>query len=142
MENFVTNAHRCFDFLVSEYGFTYAGEHRPLPELGNSTTSVRYDAPHLFVWIHLDPQDVEVLIFVKVHTSILRPGGRRSFTLQEVLRHQAPGVFSGIKALDREVEVRSGFAQSLARQAKWLREHCDALLRLDLKPLEEIVSRS
>lgn len=96
MESFVANVHRCFDFLVSEYGFTYGGEHRPLPELGNSATSVRYDAPHLFVWVHLDPPDVEVLLFVKVHTSVLRPGGRRSFTLQEVLRHQAPDMFSKV----------------------------------------------
>jgi len=141
VESFVANVHRCFDFLVSEYGFTYGGEHRPLPELGNSATSVRYDAPHLFVWVHLDPRDVEVLLFVKVHTSVLRPGGRRSFTLQEVLRHQAPDMFTKVMP-DRQGEVPAGFAPSLERQAKWLREHGDALLRLDLKPLEEIVSRS
>jgi len=141
VESFVANVHRCFDFLVSEYGFTYGGEHRPLPELGNSATSVRYDAPHLFVWVHLDPRDVEVLLFVKVHTSVLRPGGRRSFTLQEVLQHQAPEMFTKVLP-DRQGEVPAGFAPSLERQAKWLREHGDALLRLDLKPLEEIVSRS
>jgi hypothetical protein len=142
VDTFVANAHRCFDFLVSEHGFTYGGHHWPLPELGNSATSVRYDAPHLFVWVHLGSEGVEVLLFVKIHTSILRPGGRRSFTLQEFLRHQAPGEFSAIPPLEREVEIRSGFAQSLARQGKWLREQGDALLRLDLKPLEEIVSGS
>lgn len=142
MDDFLANVHRRFDFLVSEYGFTYGGEHRPLPELGNSTTSVRYDAPHLFVWVHLDPQDVEVLLFVKVHTSILRPGGRRSFTLQEILRHQAPGLLAGATPHDQPADRHAGFATSLARQAKWLREHCDALLRLDLRPLEEIVSQA
>ncbi len=141
MESFVANVHRCFDFLVTEHGFTYTGEHRPLPELGNSTTSVRYDAPHLFVWVHLDPQDVEVLLFVKVHTSVLRPGGRRSFTLSEVVRRLAPGALAGVAGFDLQEEARTGFARSLQRQANWLKEHCDALLRLDLKPLEEVASR-
>lgn len=141
MEDFVSNAHRCFDFLVSEYGFTYGGEHRPLPELGNSTTSVRYDAPHLFVWVHLDPQDVAVLLFVKVHTSILRPGGRRSFELQEVLRRTAPGLLDVLASREWQHESRTGFANSLELHAKLLRQHCDALLRLDLKLLEQVASQ-
>ncbi len=138
MENFVANVHRCFDFLVSEYGFTYGGEHRPLPELGNSPKSVRYDAPHLFIWVHLDPQAVAVLLFVKVHTSVLRPAGPRSFELQEVLRRTAPEALAQLKGDDCEAESRTGFARSLAQNAKLLRERCDALLRMDLKQLEQV----
>lgn len=141
MDDFVTNAHRCFDFLVSEYGFTFGGEHRPLPELGNSTKSVRYDAPHLFIWVHLDPQNVAVLFFVKVHTSILRPNGPRSFELQEVLRRTAPDGFHRLVGSDGSEATRSGCARSLALHAKLLREHCDALLRMDLRQLEQVASQ-
>jgi len=142
MDSFVANAHRCFDFLVEEYGFTRGGEHRLLPELGDSDKSVRYDAPHLCVWVHLDPQDVSVLFFVKVHTSVLRTGGRCSFELQEVLRRTVPQALAKNAALDWQEESRTGFARSLQRHAKWLKEHCDALLRLDLKQLEEVAARA
>lgn len=138
MEDFVSNARRSFDFLVSDYGFTHGGEHRPLPELGDSARSVRYDAPHLFIWVHLDPQDVAVLFFVKVHTSLLRPNGPRSFELQEVLRRTSPGSLAALADRDRQHEARTGFANSLQLNAELLKSHCDALLRLDLKPLEDV----
>jgi hypothetical protein len=141
VDDFVSNAHRSFDFLVSEYGFTTGGEHRLLPELGDSFRSVRYDAPHLFVWVHLDPQDVAVLFFVKIHTSILRPSGPRSFELQAVLRRTAPGSLDVLASRDWQHESRTGFTNSLELHAKLLRQHCDALLRLDLKLLEQVASQ-
>ena len=111
-----------------------------LPELGTSEKSVRYDAPHLFIWIHLDPQDVAVLFFVKVHTSVLRPCGRRSFELQEVLRRVAPESLAVLAKRDWHAASNSGFANSLTLHAELLKRHCDALLRLDLKLLEEVAS--
>ena len=138
MDDFVSNAHRYFDFLVSEYGFSHGGENQPLPELGDSFKSVRYDAPHLFIWVHLDPQDVAVLFFVKVHTSVLRPSGPRSFELDEVLRQTAPDALTALAHRDWQHESQTGFANSLRLYAELLKQHCDALLRLDLKQLEVV----
>lgn len=141
MEDFVSNVHRSFDFLVSEFGFTHGGEHQPLPELGDSLKSVRYDAPHLFIWVHLDPQDVSVLFFVKIHTSILRPNGPRSFELQEVLRCCFPDSLAVLAKRDWHHESRTGFVGSLQLHAELLKQYCDALLRLDLKLLEQVASQ-
>lgn len=141
MEDFVSNAHRSFDFLVKEYGFTHGGEHQPCPELGDSDKGVRYDAPHLFIWVYLDRSDVGVLFFVKVHTSVLRPNTQRAFELHEVLRLLCPDALVVLAGLDSRHEARTGFARSLQLNADLLRSHCDALLRLDLKQLELVARR-
>jgi hypothetical protein len=99
MQEFPGSVHRHFDYLVGQYGFTHGGKPAVLPELGDSLTSVRYEGPHLFIWVHLDKNEVGVSLFVKVHTSVLRPSGRRMFQLQEILRRVAP---ESLKPLARE----------------------------------------
>jgi hypothetical protein len=142
MGTFSASACRHFDFLVSEYGFVRGGRPTILPELGNSPTSVRYEGPHLFIWVFVDKNEIGVNLFVKVHTRVLRPSGRRMFQLHEILRHVAPEALKSLPGSECAWTAPQDFDRLLSFHAKQLREHCDPLLRMDLKPLEEVCSRT
>lgn len=141
MENFAEKAREHFNFLTTEYGFIQGAKHSILPELGDSLIAVRYDAPHIFIWVHVDKNEVCVTIFVKVHTSILRPSGKRIFALGGILEHIAPDFLKSFPQSETPDMAPRNFEAFLKFYAEGLRKYCDALLRLDLKQLEEI-SRS
>jgi hypothetical protein len=137
METFSECARKHFDFLTHEYQFTHGEKLDVLPELGNSWYSVRYDAPHIFIWIHMDKDEVCVILFAKIHTSILRPSERRIFPLPEILRYVAPESLKTYPESTTPDRSPENFDDFLKFYAAGLRQHCDALLRMDLKLLEQ-----
>ena len=141
LDGFSDCVRKHFDFLVQRYGFMRGGKPEILPELGDSTASVRYDGPHLFLWIHLDKNEVVVTLFVKIHTSILRPAGRRSFSLDEILRLVAPESLSSLPASETPWSAPRNYEALLKFYAEALPKYCDALLRMDLKLIEEVCLR-
>jgi hypothetical protein len=140
MQEFIASVHRHFDFLITQYGFTRGGKPLVLPELGDSLTSARYEGPHLFIWVHLDKNEVGVSLFVKVHTSVLRPSGRRMFQLHEILRRVAPESLRSLPPGEPDWAAPKNFDRILCVSGRALREYCDPLLRMDLKLLEEVCS--
>jgi hypothetical protein len=140
MDTFSECARKHFDFLTREYHFTQGEKLDILPELGNSsyTYSVRYDAPHIFIWICVDKNEVCVPIFTKVHTSILRPYEQRIFSLHQILRASAPDSLKTFPTpITPPYSPPANFEDILMFYAAALRVHCDALLRMDLKLLEQ-----
>ena len=138
MDGFSDCARKHFDFLVHRYGFVRGAKPEILPELGDSPTSVRYDGPHLFIWIHVDKNEVLVTLFVKVHTSILRPAARRSFYLHEILRFVAPESLAALPPSETPGSAPKNYENLLRFYGEALPKHCDALLRTDLKFLEDV----
>ena len=138
MDTFAESARRHFSFLTTEYGFLQGVNQSILPELGDSSYSVRYDAPHIFIWVHLEKNEVCVILFVKIHTSILRPSGKRIFQLGEILRHCAPDYLKSFPQSETPDATPRNFEDFLRFYAEGLRKYCDSLLRTDLKQLEEI----
>jgi hypothetical protein len=137
METFSECARKHFDFLTHEYQFTHGEKPDVLPEQGNSRYSVRYDAPHIFIQILLDKNDVCVILFAKVHTSILRPYEQRIFLLPEILRYVSPESLKTYPESTTPDRSPENFDDFLKFYAAGLRQHCDALLRMDLKLLEQ-----
>jgi hypothetical protein len=142
MDTFAESARKHFNFLTIDYGFLKGAKQSILPELGDSPSSVRYDAPHIFIWIHVDKNEVCVIIFVKVHTSVLRPSGKRIFQLGDILRHCAPDILKSFPKSETPDRAPKNFEDFLRFYAEGLRLHCDPLLRMDLKQLEEISQKS
>jgi hypothetical protein len=142
METFSECARKHFDFLTHEYQFTHGEKLDVLPELGNSWDSVRYDAPHIFIWINVDKDEVCVILFAKVHTSILRPSERRIFRLAEILRYVSPESLKTYPKSTTPDRSPENFDDFLKFFANGLRQHCDALLRMDLKLLEQTYQHS
>jgi hypothetical protein len=138
MDTFAECARKHFSFLTADYGFSQGTQTSILPELGDSPYSVRYDAPHIFIWVHLDKNEVLVAIFVKVHTSILRPSGKRMFNLADILRHSAPDWFKFFPKSETPDTAPGNFEAFLRFYAEGLNRYCGDLLRMDLKQLEEI----
>ncbi len=138
METFTDSARKHFDFLIADYWFVHGAKQTILPELGDSTYSVRYDAPHIFIWIHLDKNEVCVILFVKIHTSILRPSGKRIFQLGDILRHCAPDSLKSFPRSETPASAPSNFEDFLRFYAESLKKYCAPLLRMDLKQLEEL----
>jgi hypothetical protein len=138
MDTFAESARKLFDFLTADYGFLQGTKHSILPELGDSSHSVRYDAPHIFIWISMDKNEVCVIIFVKIHTSILRPAGTRIFQLGDILRHCAPDFLKSFPESETPNAAPRNFEDFLRFYAGGLRQYCDPLLRMDLKQLEDI----
>lgn len=137
MGSFSECARRHFEFLKLEYGFVQGNKPDLLPELGDSPNSVRYDAPHIFLWIHVDKNLVQVTVFCKVHTSILRPSSKRLFNLDEILQHSSPESFKAYPESETPDSAPRNFEDFLRFYADALKRNCDALLRMDLKLLEE-----
>jgi hypothetical protein len=138
MESFSECARKHFDFLTREYQFTHGEKLDVLPELGNSWYSVRYDAPHIFIWIHVDKDEICVSLFTKIHTSILRPSEKRMFYLHHILQATAPDLLKKFpEPITPPYSPPANFDDILAFYAAALRAHCDALLRMDLKLLEQ-----
>lgn len=142
MATFAETARRHFDFLIADYGFLQGAKQSILPELGDSSRSVRYDARHIFIWIGVDKNEVCVIIFVKIHTSILRPSGKRIFLLGEILRHSAPDYLKSFPNSETPDTSPRNFEDFLRFYAQGLKSYCDPLLRMDLKQLEEIFQGS
>jgi len=137
MENFSECARKHFEFLKSDYGFIQGRTLDILPELGDSPSSVRYDAPHIFIWVHVDKNQVQVAIFAKIHTSILRPHTKRIFNLDNILRCASPESLQTYPQSETPQSAPKNFEDFLRFYADALRRNCDALLRMDLKLLEE-----
>ena len=137
MESFSECARKYFDFLERDYGFVQGTKPDILAELGDSSSSVRYDAPHIFIWVHLDKNEVCVAIFAKVHTSILRPSSKRIFGLAEILRSTSPESLKSFPESETPDSAPRNFEDFLQFYADALKRNCDALLRMDLKLLEE-----
>ncbi len=135
--NFSECARKHFDFLKRDYGFVQGGKPEILPELGDSFYSVRYDAPHIFIQVRIDKNEIQVVIFSKVHTSILRPYTKRIFSLADILRHNSPESLKDFPKSETPDSAPSNFEDFLVFYADALRRNCDALLRMDLKLLEE-----
>ena len=138
MDTFAESARKHFDFLIADYGFVQGAKQTLLPELSDSSYSVRYDAPHIFIWIHIDKNEVCVVLFVKVHTSILRPSGKRVFQLRDILRYSASDSLRPFPKSETPGSAPKNFGDFLQFYAEGLRLYCDPLLRMDLKQLEEI----
>jgi hypothetical protein len=102
--------------------------------MNNSETSVRYEGPHIFIYIYEDRGVVGVEIFAKVHTSILRPAGKRFFSLWRILQLIAPELMESFPRTE-------GCEAILLFYAEALRKYCDPLLRMDMKLLEEVYAR-
>jgi len=141
MNGFAECARKHFDFLVHDYGFVRGGKQDILPELSDSATSVRYEGPHLFIWVHVDKDQVCAVVFAKVHTSVLRPAARRSFYLDEILRQVSPKTLEGFPQSETPDRAPENFEDFLRFYAAALRKHCGELLRMDLKLLEDICVR-
>jgi hypothetical protein len=137
METFSECTRKHFDFLTHEYQFTHGEKLDVLPEQGNSSYSVRYDAPHIFIRILLDKNVVCVILFAKVHTSILRPYEQRIFLLHEILQYVSPESLTAFPESETPDSAPRNFNDFLKFYANGLRLHCDALLRMDLKLLEQ-----
>jgi len=138
MTGFAEAVHQHFDFLIAEHGFTRGGAHKELTELGDTPSNVRYDGPHLFIWVHVDKNEVVVTLFVKVHTTILRPNVRRLFSLAEILQRFAPDDWKKVPQSVTPWSAPENYEDYLRFYADGLRRHCDSLLRMDLKMLEEV----
>ncbi|MEO7298679.1 MAG: hypothetical protein ABI042_08905 [Verrucomicrobiota bacterium] len=143
MNSFTESICKHFDFLTRDYGFIRSNATpKVLPELGDSDDRVRYEGPHIFIWIGAGKGELDVVIFAKVHTTILRPAARRSFDLDKILLHVAPESLKSFPSTEMRGWIPDNYDAILQFYAEALRKHCDYLLRMDMKLLEEVCSKN
>ena len=130
---FIDHVLEHFAFLTDEFGFALRA-----PSLREALGMVHYERPPVTVDIGWYKGEVSVVVTAMAHTTILRPGRSKAFSLEEIAGHldatalkeapQFPGHITKVEEADRR----------LAFDASLLRKYGADILQGDLKILEAI----
>jgi|SRR5579871_4623348 len=125
-----------FRFLTSELGFRSI-----VPNSESALQPVLFEKLPFIVEVYWDKGEVDVLIRVKIDTSILRPYRRKGFYVEEIARHLKPDIFRVSRARQgREASLERALAD-VRFYAELTKECCRDILRGDTKVLEEILQK-
>jgi len=119
-------------FLVDDYGYNYESE---------DDRTHKFVGPHLSVEIYYSKWELDVIIYRRIYTSILRPNKTGSFDLARLLHHINPNELVDLRAIgmsNTEQPSNEKLEKSLRFYARKLREHFPMVLKDDLKFLEDL----
>lgn len=137
-ESFVRLAHRHFDFLVLEHGFTSDDEEALLP-CAVQSVRVCYQAPALRLLVGwTDREGPEITIEARRDTAWIRPASSHVYGFREFLRQSFPGALEGLPRIS-QARTEADYDGWLAYNARQLREHGASLLKGDLAVCEDIL---
>ncbi|MDB6024125.1 MAG: hypothetical protein JWM68_348 [Verrucomicrobiales bacterium] len=129
-DEFAVLARSYFDFLITDFGFVLTKESSSLG------CGIRYDNPTFYVSVLFYKGELQVVLWVKIDTQIIRPASPRSFYLDEILPHLLEDPFRNApKGGDHSSFVS---AAELKFCADSLKQHCAHILRGDLSLLERL----
>ncbi len=121
-----------FSFLVDDYGYNYESE---------DDSTHKFIGPHLSVEIYYSKWELDVILYRRIYTSILRPNKTGSFDLGWLLHHINPNELDDLRAIgmnNTEQPSNEKLENSLRFYARKLEEHFPMALKDDLKFLEQL----
>ncbi len=133
---FSTMVQNSFAFLISDYGYEYVKD---------DEYCHKYISPHLSVEIYYAKMELEVLLCRGIYTSILRPYKKGCFSIHTLLKTHKPGLFDEfyeVKLKNTSPFKADQLNKVVTFYGKALKEHFSALLKDDLKLLEEVAIKS
>ncbi len=124
-------------FLISEYGYVYESE---------DDWTHKFIGPHLNVEIYYGKWELDVVLYRRVYTSVLRPNKIGSFYLEQLLQCIESNELSELHALAMSHTEKSRseapkydeLEKTLQFYARKLKEHFSMVLKDDLKFLEQL----
>ena len=119
-------------FLVDDYDYNYESE---------DDRTHKCIGPHLSVEIYYSKWELDVILYRRIYTSILRPNKTGSFDLGWLLHHINPKELTDLRAIgmsNTEQPSNEELENALRFYARKLKEHFSMVLKDDLKFLEQL----